>query len=135
MSQACICGALRLLEWVYAASCRCFCNVGSLFCYRGSFVGSTRAGVILFILVELIPWVTEVFDLDDGTCLSEIEAVNFHGSNKAWELDLLESVMNEFSNRVGKVGAFRTGGKPVPIDIYGHLSSIFTARKRVLRAS
>lgn len=52
--------------------------------------------------------------------MAEVERVDMDRSDEAWQVDLLEFVIDEESDRFGKCATLGSGGKALPVDIYRH---------------
>ena len=79
---------------------------------------------VLVILVELSQRIADILDLDDGTFFAKVERMNVDGPNKARELYLLESVVDEISDGLGKLKAFWACGQGFPVYIDGHYMAV-----------
>ncbi len=75
---------------------------------------------VAVIVIELRQWVAYVLQLYDGTLLAEVKRVDADRTYEAWQLDLLELVVNEDPDRFSKSEALCAGGETVPVNVYRH---------------
>ena len=115
------CGGVGSIGWMVrscfdrAADCRFFPTLLVLVPVVGRII------IIIIVLVEFRQWVRNVLQLHHGTFLPKIKRMHVYGADKAREGDLLEFVVDEIPDGIGKGDTGGTGCQGGPVDCDGHL--------------